>query len=147
MEHALTQWPLECCGYITGPRVSNRVNLVHPCQNIQAQLQSFASTEVRGAEQAFQMHDRDRQKFEVSLTGNYPAKVIYHSHTQGTALFSRTDQLAACLDGKPLYPVDWLVVAVSQGKVLDAAQFGWHRKRKCYALITWLTINSVICDE
>ena len=62
-----------------------------------------------------------------SFDTDLPAQVIYHSHPNGRAYFSPTDQKMATSpwgDG-PAYPVQQLVVGVDQHRVVEAALFAW----------------------
>ena len=54
-----------------------------------------------------------------------PAKVIFHSHPNGRAYFSPTDREVATSpwgDG-PAYPVQQLVVGITETRVEEAAPF------------------------
>ena len=56
-----------------------------------------------------------------------PAKVIFHSHPNGRAYFSPTDREVATSpwgDG-PSYPVQQLVVGITEKRVEEAALFAW----------------------
>ena len=61
------------------------------------------------------------------LDGDEPAKVIYHSHYNGRAYFSKTDHEVATSpwgDG-PVYPVQQLVIGIGPERVEEAALFAW----------------------
>ena len=56
-----------------------------------------------------------------------PAKVIFHSHPNGRAYFSPTDREVATSpwgDG-PAYPVQQLVVGITETRVEEEAPFAW----------------------
>ena len=71
--HAREAFPLECCGYLTDRRVVR-------CTNVDASPTRFA---IGGAELL---------AFAKSFDGPEPARVLYHSHTNGRAYISPTDR-------------------------------------------------------
>ena len=97
--HAREAFPLECCGYLTDQRVIR-------CTNVDASPSRFA---IGGAELL---------AFARSFDGAEPARVLYHSHTNGRAYFSPTDREHA---GE--YPVEHLVIGVTAEAVREAARF------------------------
>jgi [CysO sulfur-carrier protein]-S-L-cysteine hydrolase len=97
--HAREAFPLECCGYIAGDRVIR-------CTNEDASATSFA---IGGA---------DLLAFARSFDGAAPARVLYHSHTNGRAYISPTDRAQA-----GAYPVHHLVVGVTAAGITEAALF------------------------
>ena len=60
-----------------------------------------------------------QRTFEGGETSGRPVKVIYHSHCDCGAYFSREDQAGASPDGVPSYPVTYLVTSVREGGVVD----------------------------
>jgi len=103
--HAREAFPHECCGYVT--------DVVVRCTNVAASDREFA---IDGAELF---------AFARTFSTANPARVIYHSHPNGRAYFSATDQRAAALDGQPTYPVDHVVIGVTAERVVEAARFAW----------------------
>jgi proteasome lid subunit RPN8/RPN11 len=97
--HARETFPLECCGYIAGDRVVR-------CTNVDASPSSFA------------IGGRDLLDFARSFDGPAPARVLYHSHTNGRSYISPTDRAQA--GG---YPVQHLVVGITAEGVQEAALF------------------------
>ena len=97
--HAREAFPLECCGYIAGDRVVR-------CTNEDASSTSFA------------IGGRDLLDFARSFDGPAPARVLYHSHTNGRAYISPTDRAQA--GG---YPVQHLVVGLTAAGIQDVALF------------------------
>ena len=51
--------------------------------------------------------------------GGVPVKVVYHSHCDCGAYFSKEDQLVASPDGAPVLPVAYLVTSVRTGGLVD----------------------------
>ena len=48
-----------------------------------------------------------------------PVKVIYHSHCDCGAYFSKEDRVVAAPEGAPVLPVAYLVTSVREGGVVD----------------------------
>ena len=97
--HARETFPTECCGYIAGDRVVR-------CTNVDASPTSFA------------IGDRELLDFARSFDGPAPARILYHSHTNGRAYISATDRAQA-----GAYPVQHLVVGVTAEGIAEAALF------------------------
>ena len=97
--HARETFPLECCGYLAGDRVVR-------CTNGDARPSSFA------------IGGRELLDFARSFDGPAPARVLYHSHTNGRAYISPTDRAQA--GG---YPVQHLVVGITADGIQEAALF------------------------
>jgi len=60
-----------------------------------------------------------QRALEDGDAGGVPVKVIYHSHCDCGAYFSKEDQLVAAPDGEPVLPVVYLVTSVRGGGVVD----------------------------
>jgi proteasome lid subunit RPN8/RPN11 len=67
-----------------------------------------------------------------SCDGDRPARVVYHSHTNGRAYFSTVDRQMAA---GPAYPVQHVVIGVAAGAVSEAAQFAWSASAGDYVEI------------
>jgi proteasome lid subunit RPN8/RPN11 len=120
--HAREAYPEECCGYLRGDR--DAVQVVVRCRN--AQLDGDHPTHPeRGAETGFVIGGRELFDFARSLDGALPARIVYHSHTNGRAYFSAVDRQNALGPGGPVYPVEHLVIGVTAEGVTEAAQFAW----------------------
>ena len=119
-------FPFECCGWLAGPADSPAVNVVRSCEN--AQDSGAHPTQAgRGAETAYVITGGDLLDLNRSLDSDAPAKVIFHSHPNGRAYFSPTDREVATSpwgDG-PAYPVQQLVVGITETRVEEAALFAW----------------------
>ena len=119
-------FPFECCGWLAGPADSPAVNAVRSCENAQ-DSGTHPTQAARGAETAYVITGRDLLALNESLDSDTPAKVIYHSHPNGRAYFSPTDREVATSpwgDG-PAYPVQQLVVGITETGVQEAALFAW----------------------
>ncbi len=123
---ARTAFPGECCGWLTGAKDGAAVYAVRPCVNAQASG-THPTAPGRGTETAYVFSANDLLAFNHSFDSDTPAKVIYHSHTNGRAYFSDTDRKVATSpwgDG-PAYPVQQLVVGLDGRRVVEAALFAW----------------------
>lgn len=135
--HAVSLFPDECCGYLTGPAGAEgppgeqHVDLVHACRNAQVDGGHPIAPE-RGAETGFVIAGAELLAFARSFDSDHPARVVYHSHTNGRAYFSDIDgEMAA----GPAYPVQHLVIGVADGAVTEVAQFAWSDADRAYVEI------------
>ena len=106
--HAREAFPHECCGYLAGDRVIR-------CTNVAASEPLVAG---RGEETSFAIGGAELLAFAKSFDGPAPARVLYHSHTNGRAYISPLDRANA--GG---YPVHHLVVGLTAEGVVEAALF------------------------
>ena len=123
-------FPAECCGFLVGPRGGPEVTRARPCANAQDGGQ-HPTVAARGADTAYVIAGDDLLALARSLDGPEPAKIIYHSHPNGRAYFSATDQAVATDpwgDG-PMYPCRQLVVGLDAGRLVEAALFAWQDDR------------------
>jgi proteasome lid subunit RPN8/RPN11 len=112
-------FPFECCGWLTD-------DMIRPCTNAQADGEHPTAAD-RGAETAYVIAGDDLFAFARAFDGAAPPRVLYHSHPNGRAYFSKTDQEVATSpwgDG-PAYPVQHLVVGVDATRVVEAALYAW----------------------
>ena len=70
--------------------------------------------------------------FAKSFEGTRPARVVYHSHTNGRAYFSTVDRELAVAGDRPAYDVQHLVVAVTADGIVEAAQFAWSPETRAF---------------
>lgn len=120
--HALSTYPSECCGFITGPaaqaglldasvREVNEADKYHKLDPITFPRTSqtyFKINELRAAK-AFDQGERDGR----------PIKVIYHSHCDAGAYFSPEDAATFASGGLLMWPCAFLVVSVQGGKLVE----------------------------
>ena len=119
-------FPFECCGWLAGPADRPMVDVVRSCENAQ-DSGTHPTQAARGAETAYVITGNDLLSLNRSLDSDTPAKVIFHSHPNGRAYFSPTDREVATSpwgDG-PAYPVQQLVVGITEARVEGAALFAW----------------------
>ena len=112
--HARADFPAECCGYLTATRVVR-------CRNAQADGEHPIAPD-RGADTGFVIAGAELFAFARAFDSADPPLVVYHSHTNGRAYFSRVDQAMAA---GPAYPVEHLVVGITAEGLTEAAQFAW----------------------
>ena len=87
-------FPFECCGWLAGPADRPVVDAVRSCENAQ-DSGTHPTQAARGAETAYVITGSDLLSLNESLDSDTPAKVIFHSHPNGRAYFSPTDQEVA----------------------------------------------------
>ena len=129
-------FPFECCGWLAGPADSPIADVVRSCENAQDSGTHPTQAE-RSAERAYVITGSDLLALNHSLDSDTPAKVIYHSHPNGGAYFSPTDREVATSpwgDG-PAYPVQQLVVGITETRVEEAALFAWSDEEGGFAEI------------
>ena len=126
-DHARATFPAECCGYLAGDAL-----VVVRCTNAQASGANPVAPE-RGEDTGFVIAGRELYMFARSFDTAEPARVVYHSHTNGRAYFSDVDQAIAA---GPAYPVQHLVVGVTAAGVTEAAQFAWSAAARGYVEIS-----------
>lgn len=128
--HAIAEFPSECCGYLIGA-AADRADGVVACHNAQT-TGAHPLVPERGADTGFVIDGRELFELARSFDGDRPARVVYHSHTNGRAYFSSVDRAMAA---GPAYPVQHLVVGVTGGAITEAAQFAWSDAARDYVEI------------
>lgn len=116
--HARATFPDECCGYLRGA-TPDAVDAVVACRNAQADGEHPIAP-ARGADTGFVIAGAELLQFARSFDGDHPARVVYHSHTNGRAYLSEVDRQMALNSG---YPVQHLVIGVTADAVTVVAQF------------------------
>jgi len=134
--HALAAYPDECCGYLIGA-APDAVDAAVACRNAQSDGTHPIAAE-RGADTGFVIDGAELLRFARSFDTDRPARVVYHSHTNGRAYFSTVDsQMAA----GPAYPVQHIVVGVIAGAIVEVAQFAWSGAARDYVEIARWTAD------
>jgi proteasome lid subunit RPN8/RPN11 len=122
--HAAETYPEECCGFVFADA------RVHRGQNIQNQLNQLDPVVYRrSAANGYTFAVADTLLLNRSLRGDNPARVIYHSHPDVGAYFSREDEDKALFMGQPIHPVAYLVVDVREGEARGAKLFEWSGEK------------------
>lgn len=133
--HALAEYPYECCGIITGNRNSQRV---HFCNNIQNVLHSEDPEKYpRDARTAYSIDRKEAEKiFSDAKKNGEEVIAFYHSHTDHEAYFSDTDKTVQTIFGEPEFPdAIHIVVSVINRKINDIKYFMWDREKKDFKTI------------
>jgi [CysO sulfur-carrier protein]-S-L-cysteine hydrolase len=136
--HALEEYPYECCGIIAGLTYNRDKDVLFRCTNIQNKLHEMdPKTYTRDAKTAYNIDPRELFKvFREIETKGMILKTFYHSHPDHGAYFSDEDKKMALFDGEPTYPeAKHLVVSVYNKIVKDKALFGWNSKAKSFEKI------------
>ena len=127
-EHALAEYPNECCGIVIGKPDHPENDIVFQCTNIQNQLhEQDPQTYRRDARTAYFIDPREllgimKQAAEQDLV----IKLFYHSHPEHDAYFSDEDKCMALFDNEPTYPdARYLVISVYNREIRDQAFFEW----------------------
>jgi hypothetical protein len=85
-----------------------------PCRNAQADGEHPITPE-RGADAGFVIAGAELFRFARSFDSDRPARIVYHSHTNGRAYFSTVDRRMAA---GPAYPVQHVVVGVAANPII-----------------------------
>ncbi|MCC3410389.1 MAG: Mov34/MPN/PAD-1 family protein [Microcoleus sp. PH2017_29_MFU_D_A] len=114
---ARQSYPDECCGLILEKGIRS-------CKNIQNQLhQSDPVTYPRSAREGFVFSSEDSLFLSRNIASVNPVKAIYHSHPDVGAYFSNEDKKNALFDGKPIYPVDHLIIDIQRDEIICSKLF------------------------
>ncbi|CAB3788369.1 hypothetical protein LMG28614_02676 [Paraburkholderia ultramafica] len=138
--HACSTYPEECCGFVLAD------GTVHCGINIQSELnRRQPDIHKRTAVNGYTFSVADTLAITQSLRSNNPVAIIYHSHPDVGAYFSREDEDKALFMGKPVYPVGYLIVDIREGRALAARLFEWDRDQfACTREFQVSETNSVI---
>ncbi len=121
-EHAKDAYPSECCGFIAGPAdtqdelqtVTREINEADKYHALDPER--FPRT----SKMYFKINElRASRAFEQGAADGQPIKVIYHSHCDAGAYFSDEDAATFAQDGQLMWPCQFLVISVQDGKVAD----------------------------
>ncbi len=122
--HASQRYPEECCGFVYAN------GIVHRGTNIQNELHACnPQTYDRDARIGYTFSVADTIALNKSMATDNPAAIIYHSHPDVGAYFSAEDGEKALFLGEPIYPVQYLVVAVTNGRPIEAKTFSWEKNK------------------
>jgi proteasome lid subunit RPN8/RPN11 len=131
--HAIAAFPDECCGYLVGA-APGEVDAAVACRNAQADGEHPIAPE-RGADTGFVIAGAELLRFARSFDSDHPARIVYHSHTNGRAYLSEVDRRMAVTPAGPAYPVQHVVVGIAERTVTEAAQFAWSDAARDYVEI------------
>ena len=138
------EFPFECCGFIIGDNES-AVEEVRPIANIQNAMHAKDPAAFpRDARTAFLMDPKQHLAVMNEIDARKLALlVVFHSHPDHDAYFSRTDRAQACSfdPSEPDYPdTVYIVLSIRASKFASAVAFAWDAEKKEFAE-TPLTIS------
>jgi len=138
-EHALAEYPDECCGIVIGKPDHPENDRIFRCKNIQNKLhEQDPETYVRDARTAYYIDPRElmrimKQADEQGLV----IKLFYHSHPEHDAYFSDEDKRMALFDNEPTYPdARYLVISVYNREIRDQAFFEWKPETSSFEKVS-----------
>ena len=134
-QHALQEYPFECCGIIIGRPDSDREDILFRCTNIQNKLHEMDPGKfVRDARTAFYIDPKELMGIlKETETRKLAIKLFYHSHPEHDAYFSEEDERMALFDNEPAYPeARYLVISVYNKEIKDQAFFEWNPESKAF---------------
>jgi proteasome lid subunit RPN8/RPN11 len=120
--HAREAYPGESCGLLSGPAGDPRaITSGRRMPNLADRYHQLdPETYPRTSKDAYVIDGMAMQRaLDDGDAGGVPVKVVYHSHCDCGAYFSKEDQLVAAPDGQPVLPVLYLVTSVRMGDVVD----------------------------
>lgn len=120
--HALASYPSECCGFVSGP--ANEVALLDAYQREENEADKYhkldPETFPRTSRTYFKINElRAAKAFDAGAKSGRPIKVIYHSHCDAGAYFSKEDADTFASDNQLMWPCAFIVVSVQQGKIAE----------------------------
>lgn len=131
---AWRQHPKEACGLLFGPM--GQPSSLRICENDQDRLHVRDPIEFpRDGHSAFRLRFADVCWLLDSLRSTEPVQVLFHSHIDVGADFSSEDRRAALHDGRPIYPVDHLIVDVTSSGVRGAKLFRFSSQSADFRLV------------
>ena len=134
-EHAIADYPAECCGIVTGKGASQRV---HRCRNRQDEL--HAKDPEQHPRTSREASDIDRNEME-RIFSDAAAKgeqvvCFYHSHIDCGAYFSKMDKEVLTVFGDPEFPeAVHVVVSVQNGKVAEINGYRWDEGKRDFITV------------
>lgn len=137
-QHAVKEYPDECCGIVTG-RAEKQI--LHPCKNIQNELHADdPERNPRDARTAYAIDRKEADKIYADA-GKRGEEVLafYHSHIDCDAYFSDTDIAAQTVFGEPEFPnALHLVVSVVERNILGVKCFKWDKEKESFVTLPLL---------
>jgi proteasome lid subunit RPN8/RPN11 len=120
--HALSTYPSECCGFVSGPLAEPRKLDAYQREENEADKYHKLDPETfpRTSRTYFKINElRAAKAFDQGDKNQQPIKVIYHSHCDAGAYFSQEDAATFASDNTLMWPCAFIVVSVQQGKVAE----------------------------
>jgi proteasome lid subunit RPN8/RPN11 len=120
--HALETYPSECCGFVSGPsdapgRLDASVREVNEADKYH---KLDPETFPRTSRTYFKINElRAAKAFDAGDKSGRPIKVIYHSHCDAGAYFSKEDAATFASDNTLMWPSAFIVVSVQNGQLAE----------------------------
>ena len=134
-EHALKEYPFECCGIVTG---NEQKQTVHLCENIQDKM--HREDPARYPRDARIAYTIDRGEFDriIADAREKGEEIIafYHSHPEHEAYFSEEDLAAQTVFGEPEFPgAVQVVISVFDRKIYETKCYRWVKDIREFRVI------------
>jgi proteasome lid subunit RPN8/RPN11 len=129
-QHAVAEYPSECCGIVTGKAA---IQSVHRCRNMQDDLHAKdPEGHPRTSRDAYAMNREEAERI-MSRAAADSERVIafYHSHIDCGAYFSQMDKEVQTVFGEPEFPeAIHVVIAVYKGHVREIKGYRWAGEKQ-----------------
>ena len=133
--HALDEYPFECCGIVTG---NSERQTVHLCENIQNRMHAEDPGRYpRDARIAYTIESREFNRI-ISDAKKRGEEIVafYHSHPEHEAYFSVEDMAAQTVFGEPEFPgALQIVVSVFDKKIYDIKCYMWDGSTRLFKTV------------
>lgn len=119
--HARAEYPSEACGFLSGPAATP--GLIDAGQRETNEADKYHALDPerfpRTSKMYFKINElRAARAFDAGEKSGRPIKVIYHSHCDAGAYFSKEDAATFASDHTLMWPCAFLVVSVVAGEVV-----------------------------
>ena len=132
---AVTEYPSECCGIVTGAESSQRV---HPCRNRQDELHAKdPESHPRTSREAYDIDRNEMERiFADAAAKGEQVVCFYHSHIDCGAYFSQMDKEVLTVFGEPEFPdALHVVVSVQDRQVKEIKGYHWDREKQDFETV------------
>src|SRR3954471_19550270 len=120
--HALSTYPSECCGFVSGPASEPRRLDSYQREENEADKYHRLDPETfpRTSTTYFKINElRAAKAFDAGDKSGRPIKVIFHSHCDAGAYFSHEDAATFASDKQLMWPCAFIVVSVQDGQLAE----------------------------
>jgi len=120
--HALSTYPSECCGFVSGPAAEPAQLDAYQREENEADKYHRLDPETfpRTSRTYFKINElRAAKAFDAGDKAGRPIKVIFHSHCDAGAYFSAEDAATFASDKQLMWPCAFIVVSVREGRVVE----------------------------
>jgi proteasome lid subunit RPN8/RPN11 len=132
---AVTEYPSECCGIVTGNASAQRV---HPCRNRQDELHAKdPESHPRTSREAYDIDRNEMERiFADAAAKGEQVVCFYHSHIDCGAYFSQMDKEVLTVFGEPEFPdALHVVVSVQDRQVKEIKGYHWDREKQDFETV------------